>query len=110
MFWHTSSSSKSRKAITPQANIDTAIRIYENSRTPREEEQSLSMLEKAFTALFIFTERDCNDTLRENHKVRRDEMMKRFREIIQQRKSGLVSKYKLVRELKALCKSTDRTE
>lgn len=108
MHWDTRFSGQPRKAATPQENIETAIRLYENSRTLHEEIKSLGVLERAYSAVFIFTARDCNDRLRENHIDLRNKLMNQFQEAVQKRKKGMISKYQLASELRTLCKAAVR--
>lgn len=108
MHWHTTLSGRPGKATTPQEQIDTAIHLYENSRNQHEERKSIGVIERAFSALFIFTGKDCNESLREDHINLRDELMKRFQDVIELRKNNRISKYQMAKELRSLCKAAGR--
>jgi hypothetical protein len=103
MSWHTRSSTGRRETDTQRENIETAIRLYETSKNPQEEERWLRILEGAFRSLFIFTERDFSDVVRAQNKRYRDELLSRFGEIIRRRRNGGISKFELARDMRCLC-------
>lgn len=103
MNWYASLSSGSREKDEQQENIETAIRLYENARSQSDEEKWLGILEKAFRSLFIFTEKDFNEARRARHKQRRNDLLDRFHEKVQLRRSGRISRFELARDLRYLC-------
>ncbi len=106
MLYQANLQMQSQSTTLHEENIEVAIRLYEGSRTFREEERWLGLLETALQSLLVFTAEDLQADVRTRHKDQHIETLNGLNERIQKRKNGDISKLELARDLRLICAET----